>query len=158
MTFSLWPTKSNFGVSDSSNPFSDTHTVNSENTAVSLEEIPRLSTVTERLNGYRRSDAPNHSDRILEDINNGKFVYATQTSCHLILIDTNHLLLVKYAPFVMTRSSQELQCGIVESVIMSFTSCVPASGHIGSVDQVSARMYSTGSARIALQNWRNCPR
>ncbi|TAQ91398.1 hypothetical protein B7494_g352 [Chlorociboria aeruginascens] len=41
--------------------------------AVPLEELPRLSTETQRRNGFRQSNAPDRSARIIEDISNGNY-------------------------------------------------------------------------------------
>jgi hypothetical protein len=39
---------------------------------VPLEDMPRQSTETQRRNGFRQSNLPDHGERIIEDIKNGK--------------------------------------------------------------------------------------
>jgi hypothetical protein len=39
---------------------------------IPLQENPRFSTETQRVNGFRQSVLPDQGDRILEDIRNGK--------------------------------------------------------------------------------------
>lgn len=38
---------------------------------VQMNDIPRLSTETQRRNGFRQSQAPDRSTRIVEDLRNG---------------------------------------------------------------------------------------
>jgi hypothetical protein len=48
---------------------------NSDSRGVPLQNLnPRLSTETQRRNGYRQSTLPDLGDRICEDLQNGKYV------------------------------------------------------------------------------------